>query len=820
MFVRPSTQAAITRRNRRTPLSLTVIILALAAFILPGTAFSQSANVTLLGQRDAYSYHSDIWGYTSPGGVELAIVGTGNGTSFVNVTNPAAPVEVLFVPGGSSTWRDIKTYDHYAYIVDDEAGDGLRIVNMANPLAPVLVNTLTNTFFTVHNAFVDEAAGILIAGARSSNNATYFFDVAANPTNPPLIYTYTGTYLHDFYSRDGIFYGAAIYNGTLNTYDMSALPGSLPLLDSIPTDDQFCHNVWLSDDGDYAFTTDEESTGHITVFDVSDPGNLVRVGSYEHPTGPSAIIHNVLVKGDYAYIAWYKNGLEIVDVSVPQFPSRVGFYDTFPGGGTGFDGQWGTYPFAGSGNIYCSDMSTGLYVFEFQPNFGRVLGIVSDQVSGDPLPGVTVSVVGTSLSVTTSADGLYKFSLAPGSYTLEFSTYGYEDASEPASVSLLANTTLDVPMDRVPGGSLAGLVRNANTLAPLAGASVEVVGTPLSTVADGSGNYSFPAIPTGSYTVRASALGFGAREKTVGISNGSAGTTNFDMTPSFVFDTQEVASGWTAGAAGDNASSGIWTRVDPIGTGGGLIQPEFDHTPAPGVLAWITGQSTDPGSIGENDVDNGRTTLLSPVYDLSSLTEARVSYYLWYVNDGNGTVDDQFAVDISSNGGSTWVSLEDVAVANHAWERREFLVSDFVTPSNQVRLRFIAADEGSGSIVEAGIDDLEIYDSGTSPSDVPELGGIVTATRLLSAAPNPLVPGVGSALRFQLARGQKVSLEIVDVQGRRVATVVDAVLPSGNHSISWDGRDAHGRTVPSGLYFQRFQSTDATQTSKLVVVKP
>ena len=111
-----------------------------------------------------------------------------------------------------------------------------------------------------------------------------------------------------------------------------------------------------------------------------------------------------------------------------------------------------------------------------------------------------------------------------------------------------------------------------------------------------------------------------------------------------------------ASATGDNATTGVWTRVNPRGT---LAAPEDDHSPS-GTLCWVTGQGNLGGGLGDADVDNGRTTLLSPVLDLSGLDDPVVSYWRWYSNLLNGVVDDAFQVDVSFNGGSTWTSVETV----------------------------------------------------------------------------------------------------------------------------------------------------------------
>lgn len=180
-------------------------------------------------------------------------------------------------------------------------------------------------------------------------------------------------------------------------------------------------------------------------------------------------------------------------------------------------------------------------------------------------------------------------------------------------------------------------------------------------------------------------------------------------------DDMEIDRGWTVGAAGgipdDNATTGLWVRVDPVGT---AAQPEDDHTPPPGVMCWVTGQGVPGGGLGDNDVDNGKTTLVSPILDLSD-GDATISYWRWYSNDtGGGPNADIFEVDISNQGGAigTYVSVEVVGPSgpgtSGGWIYHEFVVSDFVTPNNQIRLRFVASDFGAGSLVEAALDDFKV----------------------------------------------------------------------------------------------------------------
>ncbi len=174
-------------------------------------------------------------------------------------------------------------------------------------------------------------------------------------------------------------------------------------------------------------------------------------------------------------------------------------------------------------------------------------------------------------------------------------------------------------------------------------------------------------------------------------------------------DDIESDQGWSVGAAADDATTGVWTRVNPVGTS---AQPEDDHT-ASGTVCWVTGQGSVGGGLGDNDVDGGQTTLTTPTLMLSGSGSAEISYWRWYSNDQGGSPNaDVFVVDISDNGGSSWTNVETVGPSGEGtgggWVQHTFLVEDFVSLTDQVVLRFIASDEGSGSIVEAGVDDFAV----------------------------------------------------------------------------------------------------------------
>jgi hypothetical protein len=172
-------------------------------------------------------------------------------------------------------------------------------------------------------------------------------------------------------------------------------------------------------------------------------------------------------------------------------------------------------------------------------------------------------------------------------------------------------------------------------------------------------------------------------------------------------DNFETNQGWTVSGPVSGQNSGQWERGVPQGDGSrGDAPVDFDGSGQ----CYLTGNG-GPGS--NTDVDGGQTILTSPTFDASGSPEATISYARWYNNvAGDSPNADVFTVQISNNNGGAWTNLEVVGPAgpgtSGGWIEAEFRIADFVTPTANMRVRFIAEDAGAGSVVEAAVDAISV----------------------------------------------------------------------------------------------------------------
>jgi len=212
---------------------------------------------------------------------------------------------------------------------------------------------------------------------------------------------------------------------------------------------------------------------------------------------------------------------------------------------------------------------------------------------------------------------------------------------------------------------------------------------------------------------------------------------------------------WQTGDVNDNATTGMWEIGTPIPSYAdpsnftGIVQTGTQHTSGGSQCAFTGNASSITAGIGENDVDDGHTTLFSPYYDLTEYANPAFSYYRWYTNSpasGANPGADWWQVLITDDG-VNWHYVENNMSSDINWRKFAFRAQDYVNLTNIVQLKFIASDSthlgqnlDGGSLIEAAIDDLYLYDaqSSTSINEVSTLKPkLIKITDVLGREVNP-----------------------------------------------------------------------------------
>lgn len=343
--------------------------------------------------------YNGIWGWDDGVGNEYALIGATNGVHIVNVTNPTAPVLADFVPGRRSgcIWREIKTYDHYAYFISDDASpNSFQIVDLQYlPDSVSVVYDGTGIFERAHTLFVDGDklyCGIVKGGLFPNQTAMAVFSLV-NPVAPVLLRSLNTDFpsllqnnqVHDMFVRNDTVYASCAYDGLfIFKYNTTSNTFTLEGSKTLYPQQGYNHSSALTDDGSTLVFMDEVPNGlAVKVMDVTDFSNLTIQSTFQSNIGPTP--HNPFIVGTTCYIAYYQDGLQVYDVSNPLLPVRKGYFDTHfqtamggPYPSPAYQGAWGAYPYLPSGNVLVSDMQNGLYVLDVSGLSTGLQGVSSD----------------------------------------------------------------------------------------------------------------------------------------------------------------------------------------------------------------------------------------------------------------------------------------------------------------------------------------------------------------------------------------------------------------------------------------------------------
>ena len=713
--------------------------------ISPFFLFSQSSyNLSLLGTYDWNNTEgNDIWGWADQNGNEYALVGLNNGFSVVNVSNPNSPNEEFFIADLNSTWRDVKTFGHYAYVTT-EANAGLLIVDLSDMTGNTFYhqtlfsnsNGSSTEFTAAHNIYIDENGVAYIFGASSNSGGSptdgaIFLDVATNPIDPIYLGEWNDYYIHDGMARGDTMYVGCIYEGEMYIVDVSN-KSNPQNLGHTATPSNFTHNAWVSNNGKYVFTTDEQSDAYVGAYDISNVNNIQEVDRVQSNPGSNSIPHNAHVDGNFLITSWYRDGTVVHDITYPNNMIEVANYDSYAGSGDGFDGCWGTYPFLPSGNIISSDINSNnsnnarllVYSRDFQ-QASYIDGNVSNLNNSNPITNANVEILNTltQINSSTNISGYYNSGIAStGNYDIVFSAPGYLSDTTNINLSSGIITTVNMQLQPLVAFNTSGLVIDNNGIG-IDNSNVLIFNNDnsYSVTTDNNGNFNLNNIYEGNYNIIAGHWGYITSCEDYYI------TSNNPIQPITLiegyYDDFTFDFGWTVSGGIFSPNDGIWQRGNPEGTSDNGVDynPEDDFSNDCYENAFVTGLSAGPQT-GSRDVDDANTILTSPVLDLSTSQSYILNYNIWFMNGFSWGAPANDSIVVSVSNGATTVDLDIITASSNnlsQWAPKSFDLSQYISLNNNIRISVEIADWdiNGGHWVEGGFDNFYISNQSISKVD-------------------------------------------------------------------------------------------------------
>jgi len=478
---------------------------------------------------------------------------------------------------------------------------------------------------------------------------------------------------------------------------------------------------------------------------------------------------------------------------------------------------------------------------------GTLAGTIRHAGTSAPIPNADINVVEAGRTFSSLADGTYQGLVPAGSYTVT-ATHPAFIASSASGVTVneSATTVQDFSLTPNPLDGVAPVIAGVtqpcgtdDTLGPYA-ISASITDNLQYVVASlhyrvGEGSFTTVAMSSAGGSSFSAAIPGQALGSIVQFyieaedANGNTATNPAGapavlrsiavVSPEAVFvDDVEVDLGWSLSVAGDAATAGRWQRADPQGTfeGSTPAQPEDDHT-AIGTQCFVT-EAAAGSSVGAFDVDNGCTTLSSPIFDLSGAVDGRVRYWRWFYDGGSVPNNDELEISVSNDAGASWTPIEVVDRTVNAWTEVSISLCAVIEPTSTMQLRVVTCDDPNDSVCEAAIDDITFE---KFLGDVVDVGGSTTVagppTGIDAVRPNPFNPM--THVTYSLRERGMVALRVFDVNGRAVRTLFEGTQAPGRFTVAWDGTNDVGQEVGTGVYFVRLETGSSAYHQQMTLLK-
>lgn len=432
---------------------------------------------------------ANCWGWIAPDGEEYAIMGAGDGIDVVRISNMT---HVGHAPMQSCSWRELKTYRNYCYVVSEcgaAPNAGMMIVDLQYlPDSVHVVGAYTGGGVRSHAISIDTARGYAYLVRQ---NYTGFRIVSlANPEAPVDVGSANTGDLHDMTAFNDTVYAAEGNDNGYSIWNCANKAAPVLLAQVTIPGNGYVHNVWPTADRKYLASTEEVPAFRtMKMWNIENLQNITMVDEY---IGPGGVPHNAHIEGDYLYLSHYTSGVSVLNISVPECMQEVALFDTYtPNNQPTYDGCWGVYPHtAGRQTVYASNIDGRFFIFR--------TSIIATSFSATPILGpAPLTVNFTDASPIANAWKWYfgdgdssavqnpSHAYDPGLYSVQLTITtpaGEGIELKPNLVTALAETLKVADTTAAPGQSVVWEIRHQNNV-PITEIKLPVQLSNVSTVA-------------------------------------------------------------------------------------------------------------------------------------------------------------------------------------------------------------------------------------------------------------------------------------------------------------------------------------------------
>lgn len=443
---------------------------------------------------------------------------------------------------------------------------------------------------------------------------------------------------------------------------------------------------------------------------------------------------------------------------------------------------------------------------------GTIAGTVTE--NGNGVDGITVNLLDDQNpmtvidSKTTDTQGNYDFTdIALATYQVMVEVPAGYTIDQNNVVSDLAtcgatNTVDFVLTPTSSDGTISGTVKvGVNGLAGVKVALLDPMGVQAAgfdtLVTDGSGEYQFSDVPPGDYLVRLiEPLGYTAAENPVVVTLGSGE----DETVDFVLEQTVIA---------NNCKPAVWWEVQFLLNLLPFCNPEVSEQDLENYIILVQEHYTPHFDIFENDVTLADWWEKLRVWNnLTQYKRARRQLATLLMNMVSGRIGQYSIVTADGYTAGDVLTYVSELLTDPYSGSTDYLTAELLAAQVNLR-RTIAANKvhPSTSI---------LYKNGNGPDwsfgqNLPEVYA------LEQNFPNPFNPR--TTISFALPEAGKISLNIYNVQGQLVRTLVSGSYEAGIYNLQWDATNDYGVRVGSGIYFYRIQAENYVETRKMTLLR-